>query len=82
MVERHRQDLPAVVAPYVFDQRTMPFLLDRVTFPVLETITGNAGGRAVFHRYSPRYINWSDRRLLLNVDTPGDYQKIIHQEQP
>lgn len=82
MVERHRQDLPAVVAPYVFDQRSMPFLFDRVTFAVLATITGDAGGRAVFHRYSPRYLNWSDRRLLLNVDTPGDYQKIIHQEQP
>lgn len=80
MVERHRQDLPAVLAPYVFDQRCMPFLLDRVTFPTLETITGDAGGRAIFHRFSPRYLNWSDRRLLLNVDNPGDYQKLIHQE--
>ncbi|MCX6080914.1 MAG: selenium cofactor biosynthesis protein YqeC [Chloroflexi bacterium] len=80
MVERHSQDLPPVLAPYVFDQRANPFLFDRVTFDALLTITGDNAGRAIFSTFSPRYLNWFDRRLLLDVDTPADYQKLLAAE--
>jgi molybdenum cofactor cytidylyltransferase len=80
LVERHSQDLPAALAPYVFDQRANPLLFDRVTFADLLTITGDTGGRAVFSKFSPRYLNWYDRRLLMDVDTPEDYQKLLDSE--
>jgi len=80
LVERHSQDLPAALAPYVFDQRANPLLFDRVTFADLLTITGDTGGRAIFSKFSPRYLNWYDRRLLLDVDTPEDYQKLLGSE--
>ena len=80
LVERHSQDLPAVLAPYVFDQRANPLLFDRVTFPELMTISGDTGGRAIFSKFSPRYLNWYDRRLLLDVDTPEDYQILLESE--
>ncbi|MCX6065678.1 MAG: nucleotidyltransferase family protein, partial [Chloroflexi bacterium] len=80
LVERHSQDLPAAVAPYVFDQRANPVLFDRVTFDDLLTLQGDTGGRAVFSKFSPRYVNWYDRGLLLDVDTPEDYDKLLRGE--
>ena len=80
LVERHSQDLPAVLAPYVFDQRANPVLFDRVTFQDLLTLRGDTGGRAIFSKFSPRYLNWYDRKLLLDVDTPEDYQKLVNGE--
>jgi molybdenum cofactor cytidylyltransferase len=77
LVERHSQDLAQVLAPYVFDQRANPLLFDRITFADLLSITGDTGGRAIFSKFSPNYLNWYDRRLLLDVDTPEDYQKLI-----
>jgi len=79
LVERHSQDLPAILAPYVFDQRTNPLLFDRVTFPHLRTLQGDTGGRQIFSKFSPRYVNWYDRRLLLDVDTPEDYENLINE---
>ena len=80
LVERHSQDLPAVLAPYVFDQRANPVLFDRVTFQDLLTLQGDTGGRAIFSKFSPRYMNWYDRKLLLDVDTPEDYDKLVYGE--
>jgi molybdenum cofactor cytidylyltransferase len=77
LVECHSQDLAPVLAPYVFDQRANPLLFDRITFADLLSITGDTGGRAIFSKFSPHYLNWYDRRLLLDVDTPEDYQKLI-----
>jgi molybdenum cofactor cytidylyltransferase len=77
LVERHSQDLPAVLSPYVFDQRANPLLFDRVTFADLLTLQGDTGGRAILSRFSPRYVNWYDRKLLLDVDTPEDYEKLL-----
>ena len=77
LVERHSQDLPPILAPYVFDERANPLLFDRATFSALQTISGDTGGRAIFSKFSPRYLNWYDRRLLLDVDTPDDYQKLL-----
>jgi molybdenum cofactor cytidylyltransferase len=81
LVERHSQDLPAALAPYVFDRRANPVLFDRITFNDLLALQGDTGGRAIFSKFSPRYVNWYDKRLLLDVDTPEDYQKLLDEEQ-
>jgi molybdenum cofactor cytidylyltransferase len=80
LVERHSQDLPAALAPYVFDQRANPVLFDQITFSDLLALQGDTGGRAIFSKFSPRYLNWYDKRLLLDVDTPEDYQKLLDEE--
>jgi molybdenum cofactor cytidylyltransferase len=77
LVQEHSQELSPILAPYVFDRRANPLLFDRVTFPDLLTISGDTGGRAIFSKYSPRYLTWYDRRLLLDVDTPEDYQRLL-----
>lgn len=77
LVESHASTLSALVAPQIDGQRANPVLFDRRTFPELMELSGDAGGRALFARYRPTWVPWHDRSLLLDVDTPEDYQRLL-----
>jgi len=80
LVEKHAEGLFPVVAPMVIDQRANPVLFDRVTFPDLMDLEGDVGGRAILHKHRVEYLPWHDDRLLLDVDTPEQYQRLISDE--
>ncbi len=96
LVERHSLDLSPIVAPQVQGQRANPVLFDRVTFPDLLALPalpqghrddvaassggGDVGGRAIFSKHPVAYLPWLDALLLLDVDTPDDYQKLDDHE--
>jgi molybdenum cofactor cytidylyltransferase len=80
LVERHAAGLYPVVAPMVIDQRANPVLFDQATFPDLMELEGDVGGRAIFHKHHIEYLPWHDDRLLLDVDTPEQYQRLISDE--
>jgi molybdenum cofactor cytidylyltransferase len=80
LVQRHAESLHPIIAPMVMDRRANPVLFDRVVFPDLMTLEGDVGGRAVFHKHSVEYLPWHDDRLLLDVDTPEMYQRLISDE--
>jgi molybdenum cofactor cytidylyltransferase len=80
LVEKHAEGLFPVVAPMVIDRRANPVLFDRITFPDLMKLEGDVGGRAIFHRYRVEFLPWHDDRLLLDVDTPEMYQRLISDE--
>lgn len=75
--EKHAEGLYPIVAPMVIDRRGNPVLFDRVTFPDLTAIEGDTGGRAIFHRHRVEYLPWHDEGLLLDVDTPEQYERLI-----
>jgi molybdenum cofactor cytidylyltransferase len=77
LTEKHAEGLYPVIAPMVMDRRANPVLFDRVTFPDLLTLEGDTGGRAIFHKHRVEYVPWHDDRLLLDVDTPDMYQRLI-----
>ncbi len=77
LVEEHHRTLKPVIAPMVEGQRANPVLLDRVTFPALLELEGDVGGRGIFSKFSPSYIQWEDASLLLDVDRPEDYRKLL-----
>lgn len=77
LIEEHARTLKPVIAPMVEDRRANPVLFDRVTFPSLLELEGDVGGRGIFSKFSPSYIPWLDSSLLLDVDTPEDYQKLL-----
>ncbi|HEU4746150.1 MAG TPA: selenium cofactor biosynthesis protein YqeC [Anaerolineales bacterium] len=77
LLEKHATQLYPVVAPMVMDRRANPVLFDRATFSGLLTLEGDVGGRAVFHNHHVEYLPWHDDRLLLDVDTPEMYQRLI-----
>ncbi|MEP7136966.1 MAG: selenium cofactor biosynthesis protein YqeC [Chloroflexota bacterium] len=80
LVEKHAEGLYPIIAPLVLDQRANPALFDRVTFDDLMNIAGDVGGRAIFHKYHVEYLPWHDDRMLLDVDTPEHYQRLISDE--
>lgn len=77
LAEKHAEGLYPVVAPMVMERRANPVLFDSSTFRDLESLQGDVGGRAIFHKYKVEYLPWHDDRLLLDVDTPEMYQRLI-----
>ncbi|MDQ2692393.1 MAG: nucleotidyltransferase family protein, partial [Chloroflexota bacterium] len=77
LVEKHAETLHPVVAPMVMDQRANPVLFDRATFDDLMELKGDVGGRAIFNKHRVEYLPWHDDRLLLDVDTPEMYQRLL-----
>lgn len=80
LCERHAATLAPVVAPLVQGQRANPVLFDCRTFSELEALEGDIGGRAIFSRHRVEYLPWHDERLLLDVDTWEDYQRLLETE--
>jgi molybdenum cofactor cytidylyltransferase len=80
LVEKHAEGLYPIVAPMVIDRRANPVLFDRATFPELMRLEGDVGGRAIFHNHRVEYLPWHDDRLLLDVDTPEMYERLISDE--
>ena len=80
LVQSHAEGLHSIVAPMVMDRRANPVLFDSDTFSDLLTLEGDVGGRAIFHKYRAEYLPWHDDRLLLDVDTPEMYQRLISDE--
>jgi len=77
LVEKHAEGMYPIVAPMVMDQRANPVLFDCSTFNDLLTLAGDVGGRAIFHKHRVEYLPWHDDRLLLDVDTPEMYQRLV-----
>jgi molybdenum cofactor cytidylyltransferase len=80
LVEKHAEGLYPIVAPMVIDQRANPVLFDQRAFGDLLAIEGDVGGRAIFHKHRVEYLPWHDDRLLLDVDTPEMYQRLLADE--
>lgn len=80
LVEKHAEGLYPAVVPLVMDHRANPVLFDRVTFPDLLQLEGDVGGRAVFHKHRPEFLPWHDDRLMLDVDTEEQYQRLTADE--
>lgn len=77
LMDLHAQTLAPVLAPIVDGARTTPTLFDRETFTALNALRGDVGGRAIFGNYPPTYLPWHDFSLLLDVDTPEDYARLL-----
>ncbi len=79
LIARHSLDLPPVLAPFVIDRRANPVLFDKVTFVDLITLQGDKGGRELFGKFSPWYLPWHDDLIMMDVDTPADYERLINE---
>jgi len=78
MIEKHTLTQADYVAPIVNGSQGNPVLFDRRTFPELIKIKGDRGGRSVFHLFTPAYVQWDDKRILLDVDLPEDYPMLVN----
>ncbi len=76
LTEGHCRTLSPILAPLVRGQRGNPVLFDRLTFPALQTLSGDVGGRAIFSQFPPAYLPWHDESLLVDVDRPSDLERL------
>jgi molybdenum cofactor cytidylyltransferase len=77
LVETYTKTHPIILAPYVGEKRSNPVLFDRSVFDELCQIEGDVGARAIFKNHQITPYPWRDEKLLLDVDTPQDYQKLL-----
>jgi len=77
LVARHTQTLSPIVAPWVAGRRANPVLFDRDLFGELSALTADSGGRQLFSKYEVSKLFWGDVDILLDVDTPEDYQRLL-----
>ena len=81
LVEAHAAGLPPIVVPLIREERGgNPVLFDRSTFADLLALRGDVGGRGIFSKHRVHYLPWHDSRLLLDVDTPEDYRRLIESD--
>jgi molybdenum cofactor cytidylyltransferase len=76
LVRRYHATLAPVTAPRVNGKRSNPVLFDRDLFPDLMALEGDTGGRAILGKNPIEYVEWSDERLLLDIDNPEDYDRL------
>lgn len=73
---------PPILAVSSGGRRGNPVLFDRALFPTLTSLQGDAGARTIFSRYPVQLIPFEDTSLLLDVDSPEDYQRLMELPPP
>lgn len=77
LLERYATNRQPITAPRVCGQRGNPVLFSADTFEALRKVEGDRGGRAVFGQFAVDWVDWDDGRILLDVDEPGDYERLM-----
>jgi molybdenum cofactor cytidylyltransferase len=65
-----------VITPLIDGKRGNPVYFSSETFDELSGITGDQGGRAIFSKYPPQYLDWFDESQKLDVDTLDDLARL------
>jgi len=68
---------PLILAAAAGEQRANPVLFDRVMFPALTNLKGDAGARTIFALYPVQLIPFENADLKLDIDSPEDYQRLM-----
>src|SRR4030042_5483210 len=77
LIEAHNTTLNTIVAPQIDDQRGNPVLFDACTFTKLLALEGEVGGRMLFGQFQVQWVTWHDSKLLMDIDSPGDYRNFL-----
>jgi molybdenum cofactor cytidylyltransferase len=80
LLTTYLQTKPVILAPFVGDKRSNPVLFDHTIFDNLCQLQGDVGARSVFGKYPPAAMSWFDERILLDIDTPEDYARLVNSE--
>jgi molybdenum cofactor cytidylyltransferase len=80
LITLHAETLAPITAPWVGGRQTNPTLFDKVLFPELMRLAGDAGGRQLFSHHEIKRVPWRDSNILLDVDTPEDYKRLLQLE--
>ena len=76
LIETFARNHQPITAPLVGGSRGNPVLFGRETFPALEKVTGDVGGRPLFKDFEVDWLPWIDARVLLDVDDEADLENL------
>jgi molybdenum cofactor cytidylyltransferase len=77
LTQKFLETRPHILAPFVGDKRANPVLFSWDMFEALCQLQGDAGARSIFKQYPPEAMQWGDERVLFDIDTPEDYQRLM-----
>jgi molybdenum cofactor cytidylyltransferase len=60
LIDTHANSLSSIVVPIIDGKRGNPVLFDQRTFPDLRMLEGDIGGRKLFSKYHPEWVEWFD----------------------
>jgi len=80
LVDEYSRSMKDVIQPRVGGAPVNPVLFGEVTFPHLQKLNGREGGRGIFAQFPPETLMWEDQRLLMDIDTPEDYDRLKDME--
>jgi molybdenum cofactor cytidylyltransferase len=66
-----------IIAPFVGKIQSNPVLFTKKVFSDLIRLRKEEGGKKLFDRYLVQKIEWEENKILWDIDTIGDYEKII-----
>ncbi len=76
VVQRWRETLAPVVAPFHQGQRGNPVLLDRAAWPLVRALPDESNPRQIFAAAGGvERVEWPDEAILRDLDTPEDYAR-------
>ena len=81
--EYHRSGSQIVIPAYQ-GQRGNPVLLSRQLFPEVMALKGDTGCRAIFpnHLDATLKVEVEDSGILLDIDNPEDYDRLLREQHP
>lgn len=65
-----------ITAPAVGEQIINPVLFKKEVFSEFYLLQGEEGGKNLFKKHVVQSVPWEDERILLDIDTPDDLQKL------
>jgi len=77
LIDAYKQTKKSIIIPTVNHQNTNPVFFARTTFPELLNLSGDIGGRKLFHSFDTLPLLWTDEKLLFDIDSIEDYKKLI-----
>jgi molybdenum cofactor cytidylyltransferase len=78
LITCHQKLKPQIIIPLYKGFRGNPVLLDRSVFPELKELSGDVGCRAIFGSHTENICKLpvEDMGILLDIDSPEEYQKL------
>jgi molybdenum cofactor cytidylyltransferase len=67
-----------IVVSYVHGIQSNPVLFNQKVFPELMNLKGKEGGRDIFKKYRLEKLVWNDEKVLWDIDTLADYEKLTN----
>jgi len=76
LIDAYQKKRTDIVYPKIEGQRANPVILDRKTFTALSELRGDVGARKIFPDFKVHEYEWTDKRLLQDVDTKADLKAV------